>query len=338
MAILSIWGIIFVVMGHSGFTNEIISERLSGLQKWIYSFHMPLFFFISGYLFSLTNKSLSNIQSGKFIKKKLKRLMIPYFVLGTIIFFIKYLFAGLASVERSFSIGSFFYMFFAPSAVNSTMGFLWYLITLFCIFCITLVLSKLHINLRNISICLLLIAATYLLNTIIPNVEVLNFSAVLHYMPFFLLGICTQAYRFENAINKFSTITLIANALIGGGIQIALIASSDYLQISSGIRLILTACCGIWFSICICRLILLNTSLSKLILPFAPMVYTIYLLSWFGQYPIQITSINLLHLNWLLSFALIFIGGIVFPVLVYTLCRKLKSYKFYRIISLVIGL
>lgn len=87
MAMLSIWGIIFVVMGHSGFTNEIISERLSGLQKWIYSFHMPLFFFISGYLFSLTNKSLSNIQSGQFIKKKLKRLMIPYFVLGTIIFF-----------------------------------------------------------------------------------------------------------------------------------------------------------------------------------------------------------------------------------------------------------
>lgn len=217
MAMLSIWGIILVVMGHSGFTNEIIADKLPNLHKWIYSFHMPLFFFISGYLFSLTNKSLSAIKTGPFIIKKMERLMIPYFVIGIIMFCIKYLFAGLASVERSFSIGTFIYMFIAPSAENSTMGFLWYLITLFGIFCIVLILAKLRFNLRNIFVCAMLITMACLLNSIVGYVEVFNLGAILHYIPFFLIGICAQSYQIENRVNYLETKSLIANVILGGG-------------------------------------------------------------------------------------------------------------------------
>lgn len=39
-------GIIFVVLGHIIQTNPI--------RTWIYSFHMPLFFFLSGYIFYFT--------------------------------------------------------------------------------------------------------------------------------------------------------------------------------------------------------------------------------------------------------------------------------------------
>ena len=337
MAMLSIWGIILVVMGHSGFTNEIIADKLPNLHKWIYSFHMPLFFFISGYLFSLTNKSLTAIKTGSFIIKKLKRLMIPYFVLGIIIFCIKYLFAGLASVERSFGIGSFIYMFIAPSAENSTMGFLWYLITLFGIFCIVLIFAKLRINLRNVFVCTLLITMSCLLNYIVSNVEVFNLSAILHYIPFFLIGIYAQACQIEDRMNHIKIKSLIANIIIGGGIQTVLLFA-ETIQLPGVIKMLLTGCLGIWLSICLCRLILLNQLMNEILLPLAPMVYTIYLLSWFGQYPVQIAALNILHLNWLLSFFLIFAGGMIFPVCVYQLCQKLKRFKFYRIISLTIGL
>ena len=59
MALLSVWRIILVVLGHSGFEEPIIQQKLDLLHKWIYSFHMPLFFMISGYLFSYTNKDFT---------------------------------------------------------------------------------------------------------------------------------------------------------------------------------------------------------------------------------------------------------------------------------------
>lgn len=72
MALLSVWGIFLVLLGHSGFEEEIIQKNLSGLHSWIYSFHMPLFFLISGFLFLLTNPDMKNACTGKFIWKKQK--------------------------------------------------------------------------------------------------------------------------------------------------------------------------------------------------------------------------------------------------------------------------
>ena len=59
-------------------TLLVIFAHLGGgdLRTWIYTFHMPLFFFLSGYLFN----GKSNFVD--FFKKKFKSLVIPYFALG----------------------------------------------------------------------------------------------------------------------------------------------------------------------------------------------------------------------------------------------------------------
>jgi acyltransferase len=59
-------GIFLVVIGHT-----MIQNNYRGV---IYSFHMPLFFFISGYLFSI--KKYSNI--GEVLFSKAKSLLVPY--------------------------------------------------------------------------------------------------------------------------------------------------------------------------------------------------------------------------------------------------------------------
>lgn len=66
-------GIILVVIGHVSINNII--------NTWIYSFHMPLFFVISGYLNSCSKKKISN---KKYIIKKSKRLLVPYFIFSII--------------------------------------------------------------------------------------------------------------------------------------------------------------------------------------------------------------------------------------------------------------
>lgn len=61
------YGTILVIYAHLG---------VGELWTWIYSFHLPLFFFLSGYVFSTKNNFI------KFICKKIKSIVVPYFCLG----------------------------------------------------------------------------------------------------------------------------------------------------------------------------------------------------------------------------------------------------------------
>jgi fucose 4-O-acetylase-like acetyltransferase len=72
-------GIILVVLGHSiyGLRTEYVSSRLNfylSLDFLIYSFHMPLFFFVSGALFS----SRSTLSVSRFARASFIGLVVPY--------------------------------------------------------------------------------------------------------------------------------------------------------------------------------------------------------------------------------------------------------------------
>ncbi|WP_342042977.1 acyltransferase family protein [Bacillus sp. OTU2372] len=67
--------ILLVVLGHTC--------QISTIGIWIYSFHLPLFFFISGCILSLKD---SNIDMKKSIKNRLKSLLLPYLGFSLIIF------------------------------------------------------------------------------------------------------------------------------------------------------------------------------------------------------------------------------------------------------------
>lgn len=65
-------GLILVMLGHL---------QAPYLVTWIYTFHMPLFFFLSG----VTTLNGNRYNFTEFLKKKIKSLVIPYFSLGIII-------------------------------------------------------------------------------------------------------------------------------------------------------------------------------------------------------------------------------------------------------------
>ncbi len=69
--ILSALAIIMIVAGHA----DCAVLTIGGLFPY-YSFHVPLFMFISGYFY----KDESESDPGKYVIKKVKRLLIPYFV------------------------------------------------------------------------------------------------------------------------------------------------------------------------------------------------------------------------------------------------------------------
>lgn len=67
-------GIILVILGHTFCPPSI--------QFWLYSFHMPLFFFLSGYVFKIKTSNFSD-----FFKNKVNSLLIPAFFMEFIVIF-----------------------------------------------------------------------------------------------------------------------------------------------------------------------------------------------------------------------------------------------------------
>lgn len=67
--------IILVVLGHSSTSKYLVT--------YIYSFHLPLFFVISGYLF--TQKEMSCLN---YMKNRAKTILVPYFVFSFLTYFI----------------------------------------------------------------------------------------------------------------------------------------------------------------------------------------------------------------------------------------------------------
>lgn len=78
--------IILVVIGHcipdAASPMGVSISTYRWLHDIIYSFHMPLFFFLAGYMVSRDKIMKSGYHSIDMIKKRAKRLLVPYFFVG----------------------------------------------------------------------------------------------------------------------------------------------------------------------------------------------------------------------------------------------------------------
>lgn len=334
MTLLSIWGIVLVVLGHSGFEETIIQDKLHFLHSWIYSFHMPLFFLISGFLYSLTNADFLKTPTLQFIKKKTIRLLVPYLVLGVILFAIKFAFSGLSHANRSFSVTAFFAMFVNTGYPSSTMGYLWYVFTLFVIFLLVSILALLRINLKDTRISLLLALGFWCLSYSCHVTGWANLSSVCRYIPYFLLGIAFEG-KYEKIMQSISRgggyIMLIITVLSSVILTVVKIPLPQY--VLEPVRALI----GVIMSVLLATSLLRSEWIDNNILPLGRYTYSIYLLSWFGQYAIKILVVNVLNLHWGLVVALMFVFGLLIPI---TICKIVEASQLLnkKWIRVIIGL
>ncbi len=139
--------ILIVVLGHSlsifkgDYAGHVMieSEFWLYIRTFIYSFHMPVFMAISGYLFWLEVKKSYDKKTfdgfGRFVVKKFKRLMIPFFIVLYLFRKPLYILADLPAYNDMTwqeKIKSYLSV--------STTGALWFLYVLFGIFLVQRVL------------------------------------------------------------------------------------------------------------------------------------------------------------------------------------------------------
>ncbi|MDR3268088.1 MAG: acyltransferase family protein, partial [Tannerella sp.] len=121
--------ILLVVIGHYVPTDA--PAWYKSMVEVIYGFHMPLFMFVSGYVYwkGATRKP---VKYPDFILKKFNRLMIPYFLVSVLIISIKMVMGKNIYLENPVTWTTFLSMFYIPSAGY----FLWFVYVLFLIFLI----------------------------------------------------------------------------------------------------------------------------------------------------------------------------------------------------------
>ena len=310
ISFLQALGIILVVLCHGYYTPLQNEEHFFySVFQWIYLFHMPLWFFISGYLFELTNGRNFNARS--FIGKKAYQLIVPYIILSTIAFVPKALLPDSMSIRPlDFTIGSYVNCLLMPR--QNPIGPYWFIPTLFLIFCVVAISKRLWNGkwiyfLTPLLFCVSAYIGRY-------NDALFCWKDAVFYLPFFTTGMIMKrrdVFKTENFLPlflvRFCLLLAIYNLqhlygmnIIGGlvGIAMCLAAAKIYAKH---------------------KLSLFNFIDGT--------TYTIYLLHWFVQIPVLYVMGKLAFVWWLQVLVAAFLG-VVIPVIIH---RKTMFPKIYQL-------
>lgn len=165
-------GIILIVWGHLYPTLWI--------KKWLYSFHLPLFFFISGYLRKKRSVKETAVS-------KAKSLLLPYMITAILSFPIGFVRDAVFNIETSLleRIGQLFYW-------NGSVGWntpIWFLLVLFLVEVFYALIDELKVdNSLSIFIVWLLGLAFYILKIVLP----FGLHIVCWMMPLYHLGVLVR--------------------------------------------------------------------------------------------------------------------------------------------------
>lgn len=202
MNFLSSFGIILVVLGHSMYPG-----CRNFVSNYIYSFHMPLFAFISGYLF-IRYTNIKNYWN--FVCKKSSRLLIPYVFWIVAMFIVKFVFSSLSSVDVfinnpiEFDFNVLCNMLLYPS--KAVISYYWFAIVLFFIFIIFASFIKKNIEKHTLQITLIFIVLYYL--NPLNDCQLFQLNRLFDLLPYFYFGCIFSLYNFNfNFILKYTILT-----------------------------------------------------------------------------------------------------------------------------------
>lgn len=292
-------GIFLVVLGHA-FPDAQFNNNpfYSYIFKFIYSFHMPFFFVISGF-FAYKIYSIESISDyGKFIYSKFKRLMIPYFAVSLIAIPIK-LYMNKYAVRPMSANGLIRNILVYP--LDIPIQYFWFIYTLFFLFAVAPLFKKLPIKVT--------LFITLILNLIpIKQIELFYASGVIHYLFYFFFGIYlyTAYDEYKNIKNKFGMVIILSIILIVLNLFNVTRAAYPYYNLA-------TALTGTMLFINLAQL-LVNNNVGEAFKFIGGYSYDIYLFSWFFQTGARVVLFQMMGLDYNISTLIMLIVGFM-PIL-----------------------
>lgn len=308
---LSGLGIFLVVLGHSRGVTPAVASKIAGenslyyywlhIIKIIFTFHMPLFFCISGFLYVYTNV---NFNSGwpEFIKKKLLRLLVPFVVISSFAYPIKVVMSSFAIRPQEFSTFAYFKSLLQPW--NNTIIYFWFLPTLFFVYIFAkLLIRKDKLPIWDGALLVFSLACFFIFDHKYTSgfLAYLNIGGVLHHFMFFVIGALASKYCSAYLTSSSNAYWL--------SIPFFVIVPIYHVAGKNPTTAILMAVSGIL----LCYAVAKNDS-SGFFHYLRKYSYQIFLLSWFPQVFVRIVFGQFLFVNiWLNVFLSLFLG-LVAPI------------------------
>jgi len=257
--------IILVVIGH--YCPDNSPDWWVNINKVIYTFHMPLFMFASGYIYIATKKDETY---WSFVLRKIKRLLVPYFTTSVLVVAVKLLMQDNAYVQNPVTMISFLKIFYLPEAGF----FLWFIWALWWMFVIVPLFNSRTSRIILFAFSVLL----FFLPMNFPEIFCLNSFKKMFI--FFMLGVMSFDFKKEsskivNKIPEYSVYTVFIlsevfskirsdNGYFWGGLQ--------------SLESIMLACLGIWSIILFSKRIIRISTRYTWLLYVSGSSYIIYLL------------------------------------------------------------
>ena len=318
--ILQAWAMLWVVIGHAPLLPVAEQQPLyvDILYRFAYSFHMPLFILVSGYLFYMTRIERP-MQYGRMIFDKLKRLGIPYLFFTIVAMVLKKFFGEHMARPSTIGFEELVQSIMYPG--EGPLSELWFVVVIFWMFILRPIwtFSFKHKYLPLLYILLLTILHLYANS--IEDIELLSISSVMKNAIFFYLGLLTRKLNFIN--EDFKTKYLFS--------AFAIFCCLYVFAYRNEITL-LPALFGIGLSISLA--LLLNRYVPKTFSSFRNYTYQIYLMAIFIQIFIKILYKQNIIPSYLVSYILCILMGLYIPVIISIIAKKIN----FKPINLCLGL
>lgn len=297
--------ILLVVLGHSvpdqASVNGIASYPLYLMRTIIYSFHMPVFFFVSGYFMHIPLKE--GFQ--KFVKDKSIRLMVPYFTIGLLYFPFKLALSKFAS--QQIDPQNIWKIFIG---INPD-GELWFL---YCLFFISILIGLL---VKRVNWGLLIIS--FIIGIFSEKINIFSMpmiSEILYFQFFYILGLYIKKYALLDYMKSIG-IVLTSMVIFSVG-NYALLHDINVFKILT----LITAVSGITITYYIANQISFRISLYKTLLFFLGTVsMDVYIFSDIVKILFRIVLWSKLGLYYE-AFIVCFLVSIILSILIGYILRK----------------
>lgn len=305
-------GIILVVFGHvnRGLYSAGIHISTSFYQltdSVIYSFHMPLFFFLSGLFFM---QSLDRKNKVQFIASKIDTIVYPYVIWSLLQGTIEATLSRYTNNTSNFS--DILLLFIQPRAQ------FWFLYALFMVFFLaTLLYSKSKAN----YILPLLIAISAALYIYQDNLtKALHLDYITRFFLFFLLG--SLAIRYSNVIGRLNISHCLTTMLAFVILEYIFHGHLGRMYTDTGVFSLLVAIEAIFFIVC------LSVQLSRVnifwLRRLGELSIAIYLMHILAASGLRIILSTFMHINsWLVHVVAGTLCGLAMPVIAYFIIQRL---------------
>ncbi|MGN0181272.1 MAG: acyltransferase family protein [Candidatus Ornithomonoglobus sp.] len=277
------------------------------LEAVIWSFHVPLFMFVSGYVYNITGEWYRKGSRLRFLGGKLMDLGIPYVFFSIIYIFIN---SAIASTNSDYNMSNLISMWYEPIAQY------WFIYALFIDFVLYVVLNRVIKNKY-------ILAAVCVLITILRRLININYGFMgeaLSCVGYFALGACIKNLKIKcHGSTAICIIIAAAHIMLAWYIKATL---PDTITLNAFMRVFL-ALLGFAGSICLMNLAGRSITMKRALLFITKYSFPIYLLHTIFTAGIRIALVKVGITNYGIHITAGTVIGVVIPVIIAVISSKI---------------